>query len=646
MTSFTGFSFFDPTDQDDEADEDIFLSASELLEKKKNPGIVRSNTDLSLKKMSSSVPRSNTCLDLKSTLKQGQGLRGLGRSRTFSAPVDDDYTYLPPEPQNGNIEYKLKLVNPSSQRLEHLVTQMKWRLREGNGEAIYEMGVEDNGIMTGLSEEDMDNSLDTLQEMARRLGATVQVLRQRQIEPRTGSSTSSSRIDSSTTTEWRTVAEILVRKVPDDQQAIDLSVCVLGSADVGKSTLLGVLTQGELDNGRGGARLNMFRHLHEIQSGRTSSVSHEILGFDNKGVSVDYSSHGTAEEICEHASKLITFIDLAGHQKYLRTTISALTGYCPHYVMLVVSASAGVVGMTQEHLGIAVALEVPFFVVVTKVDLTPARQLAHTLDRVASILKAAGTSKVPLIVETDDDCITAASNSLNNNTVPIFKVSSVAGTGLDRVKQFLHLLPPGVGQKEAGRLEKELPEFQIDELFDVPGVGTVAGGLVTQGIIVENMPLKVGPFEDGGFRGVTVSSIRRNKAACRLVKAQQSAALALDIPVNQLRRGMVATSPQGEQPVACQYFQANVCVLFHPTEILRGFRTTVHIGNIRQTAVIEGIHPVKGMKSSDQASVVFRFIKNPEFVKMGSRILFREGRTKGIGKVTQVFPFEYKEGER
>ena len=84
---------------------------------------------------------------------------------------------------------------------------------------------------------------------------------------------------------------------------------------------------------------------------------------------------------------------------------------------------------------------------------------------------------------------------------------------------------------------QELPEFQIDELFDVPGVGTVAGGLVTQGIIVENMPLNVGPFDDGSFRTVHVSSIRRNKAACRLVRAQQSAALALDIPLSQLRRG-------------------------------------------------------------------------------------------------------------
>jgi GTPase len=46
---------------------------------------------------------------------------------------EGDFMSLPPEPQQGNIEYKLKLVNPSSHRLEHLVTQMKWRLREGQG---------------------------------------------------------------------------------------------------------------------------------------------------------------------------------------------------------------------------------------------------------------------------------------------------------------------------------------------------------------------------------------------------------------------------------------------------------------------------------------------------------------------------------
>jgi hypothetical protein len=32
------------------------------------------------------------------------------------------------------------------------------------------------------------------------------------------------------------------------------------------------------------------------------------------------------QEIGETSTKLITFIDLAGHHKYLKTTISALTG--------------------------------------------------------------------------------------------------------------------------------------------------------------------------------------------------------------------------------------------------------------------------------------------------------------------------------
>lgn len=31
---------------------------------------------------------------------------------------------LPPEPQLGNVEYKLKIVNPTKQRFEHLVTQV------------------------------------------------------------------------------------------------------------------------------------------------------------------------------------------------------------------------------------------------------------------------------------------------------------------------------------------------------------------------------------------------------------------------------------------------------------------------------------------------------------------------------------------
>ena len=108
MGSFEAFGLFDPDEQDEELNENIFLSASELLEKKRKKGgsemIPRSNTELNLKRSNTAVPRSSTCLDLKKTVREGEGVKEVGRSRTFSAPVDDDYTYLPPEPQMGNIE--------------------------------------------------------------------------------------------------------------------------------------------------------------------------------------------------------------------------------------------------------------------------------------------------------------------------------------------------------------------------------------------------------------------------------------------------------------------------------------------------------------------------------------------------------------
>lgn len=66
-------------------------------------------------------------------------------TETFSSDSESMMENFPPEPQFGNIEYKLKLINPSKQRLDHLVTQLNWRLKEGNGEALYEIGVADTG---------------------------------------------------------------------------------------------------------------------------------------------------------------------------------------------------------------------------------------------------------------------------------------------------------------------------------------------------------------------------------------------------------------------------------------------------------------------------------------------------------------------
>lgn len=529
---------------------------------------------------------------------------------------------LPPEVEEGNIEYKLKLVNPSESRMEHLVTQMKWRLQEGQGEAIYEIGVEDNGNLTGLTEAEMKASLETLQKMAIRLGATLSVIQKKQL-------------DSSSGNDIRSVAEILVRRVPDNQQFIDLRLAVLGNVDAGKSTILGVLTQGELDNGRGRARLNLFRHLHEIQSGRTSSISHEIIGFNANGQVFNYSESRTVEEIIENSTKIITLIDLCGHQKYLKTTIFGLTGYSPDFAMLVVSANTGLVGTTKEHLGFALALGVPTFVVVTKVDTCRATQVERTLRQLERTLKGPGCRKVPLRVETEDDAVTAATNFGNERICPIFAISCVNGQNLDFLLKFLNVLPPTFSCHEREKIIQELTELQIDEIYSIVGVGTVVGGTILRGTIKEGDNLLIGPSDEGLFYPVTVGSLHRNRLPCRLASAGQSACVSIGKPSCIVRKGMVLVSPD-LKPQACLEFEADIYVLFHNKFICRGFQTVIHVGNVRQTAIITKMSK-GGIQTNDKAIVTFKFINRPEYIRVGSRLLFREGRTKGMGEVTRIF---------
>jgi len=45
----------------------------------------------------------------------------------------------------------------------------------------------------------------------------------------------------------------------------------------------------------------------------------------------------------------LTFIDLAGHEKYLKTTVFGMTGHAPDFAMLMVGSNAGIVGMTKGN---------------------------------------------------------------------------------------------------------------------------------------------------------------------------------------------------------------------------------------------------------------------------------------------------------
>lgn|SRR5690606_20062914 len=144
---------------------------------------------------------------------------------------------------------------------------MKYRISEGQGEAIYELGISDDGIPLGLTENEFKESYENVQKMAKICQAECSIICEKIIEDKSKKNEPSKK-----------VAEILVRSMAEGEY-LDVRIAVCGNVDAGKSTLVGVLTRGKLDNGRGLARTNVFVHKHELSTGRTSSISHQILGF-------------------------------------------------------------------------------------------------------------------------------------------------------------------------------------------------------------------------------------------------------------------------------------------------------------------------------------------------------------------------------
>lgn len=226
--------------------------------------------------------------------------------------------------------------------------------------------------------------------------------------------------DDETKAMWEAKAlYIMVRAKPHTaEELLELRVAVVGNVDAGKSTLLGVMTKGRLDDGRGKARVALFRHKHEIESGRTSSVGMEIMGFNPSGNEImsdtppAVGTSGSAapapaprkkdlswDEICKEAAKIVGFIDLAGHEKYFKTTIGALSSASPDFVLLIIGANAGIVGMSKEHLSVSLALNVPVVCVVTKIDSTPPNVLDATLKQLSKILRSPGCRKHPVFVK-------------------------------------------------------------------------------------------------------------------------------------------------------------------------------------------------------------------------------------------------------
>ncbi|KAI9849546.1 MAG: hypothetical protein M1838_000129 [Thelocarpon superellum] len=514
------------------------------------------------------------------------------------------------------------------ERLVQLINLLQGRLDEGNGEALFELGFERNGESMNLTRAEWDVAMDRLQQAASALHAACRLLLTRNVGGEVEAETVHEKEKGAT-------GKVMIRRKPDTvEDVIETRIAVVGNVDAGKSTMLGVLVKGGLDDGRGKARVSLFRHKHEMESGRTSSVGMEIMGFDEHGEVVASAIPGRKlswEEIGNRSAKVITFTDLAGHERYLKTTVFGLLSSSPNYCLLMVAANNGIIGMSKEHLGIALALNVPVMVVITKIDICPPHILEQTINQLTKILKSPGARKIPVYIKNRTECIETATQFVSQRICPIFQVSNVTGQSLDLVRTFLNILPHNGHYDATASFE-----FHVNDTFSVPFAGTVVSGVVKSGVIHAGDAVLVGPDSLGAFTTTTIRSIERKRIQVPACSAGQSASFALKrVRRKDVRKGMVVLPKQEQAPKVYREFVAEVLILSHATTIKTKYQAMLHVGPVTQTCAIIDIDR-EHIRTGDRATVAFRFVQRPEYLAVGDRLLFREGRTKGLGLVKQV----------
>ncbi|KAF6841796.1 GTP-binding protein [Colletotrichum musicola] len=476
-------------------------------------------------------------------------------------------------------------------------------LEESRG-ALYEIGVADDGTLVGLTKDEMDESITTLRVMAATLGCRVEILRHVIVGECQWFETSEL-VDNVASQPaqiarqarlW--VVEALVtpdfsakhppegalgngnrevKRSPRANEAVvvpsrgrsttdQLRVTLTGPTTSGKSTLLGTLSTGTLDNGRGKSRISLFKHRHEVASGMTSSVAQELIGYKNHAI-FNFAQDHVESWVDIHDSaengRLVFVSDSAGHPRYRRTILRGLFGWAPQWTIMCLGADdaeartsrdgasstanevLGIAGagvdLAKAHLELCLKLKNPLVIAITKYDLATKGSLQRTLGQVLTHIKEAG--RVPKILRpaaggaqewasipsADLDQARALTQQMEQSGdllkfIPIVLTSAVSGAGIGLTHALLENLPlppaPAAHDFIGMALNPEQPScvFHIDDTFSLPAsyaslaenptqndAGTVVSGYLRFGKLSVGDKIVVGPFPagDDDFKGMT-----------------------------------------------------------------------------------------------------------------------------------------------
>ena len=410
-----------------------------------------------------------------------------------------------------------------------------------------------------------------------------------------------------------------------------IKIAVCGPVDAGKSSLIGVLTSRTLDDGRGSARSKVLKHKHELDSGRTSNITFNSLIYETNDL-----------------KKVISLVDMAGHEKYLKTTVYGITGLFVDYGIVVIGANTGITKLTREHLGILLYLNIPIIIVITKIDIAPEDVYKTTLNRLRRLLTKGEFGKKLFFINDNEETATQEVKqylntvSQNSTIIPVISISNKIGTNVENLHSIIKSLKP-IQQWDKQSFDGSL--FYIDSKFKVPGIGLVVSGTLKGENINVNQKLWMGPV-NGNFIEIRVRSLHNSiREDVKSIYDSENSCIAVkfinpkeQLEREQIRKGMLIINNLDKyKKNVVRKFKAKIRILHHSTTIKTGYVPVIHCGPIRQSASIKLLDNNNSvLRTGDKKIVEFYYLLHSEFMEEDTVFFFRDGTTKGVGEVIEL----------
>ena len=453
----------------------------------------------------------------------------------------------------------------------------------------------------------------------------------------------------------------------------EIGIVVVGSVDSGKSTLIGTIISNKLDDGNGSNRLLVSSHNHEKKFGKTSSIAvHSIKKYQG--------------------NNSVVLIDLCGHEKYLKTTLYGIMGYYPDYAIVIIGANRGILQMTREHTKILHHLKIPMIIALTKVDLIekicagtdkdPEEMLTNITGDIKKIYSKGNYDVIDMFGIEKDNPVELFNIIPNTKQIPLFKISSKTGRGLELFKNYISKLPknksvitcPIADQILLKSNKKQVVNsspyiFYVEKVYSPQGIGWVVTGILRcsdpNGYLGVGSTCYLGPntseqiqvkiWSIHNYYNEKIDKIYSGQRGCLAIRSDKRLAYKM------FRKGTIITNNLEILKYASYKYKAVIKLLSHPSTVRDNFTPVIHCATIRQSAKITILEiknkqgkkkenkiiednidnkndkekEIKYICPGDTAVICLEFKFNPEIIEPNESFFLREGLCLGVGTIIE-----------